>query len=392
MHRLILALVVAFVTSNVIAPAPNVLAKKKAPAPGLVYVNDGGTKVYGFTIAADGSLAELSGGTAGDSPFPTDVDDPASCTDWNCQTIAYSEARHLLFLGTHDGIVVFKVLTDGSLRKVPGGPFGDTEIVGVAAFESGNKLFVYGAAADDDQVLAFRTEKDGSLTGIGHAATGHTPFGISQADEMLFVVNADDFSISAFRISQSGGLSEGVGSPLTPDLIGTIVSVFSVKIDPNVAHLYTGDVDDHDVFGLSANKKHNPILRSMEDSPFPADDDILGTGAGLALSGKLVIAIERVSNDPGGTDLQVFTRDKHGKLLTLGSVQDSDLDDIAVGIATTSGKRLILAGHDDADDVIRSYDLNTATGKITEVKVADSNVVLSASIDHGLNGIVVTKP
>src|SRR5262249_30561175 len=86
-----------------------------APGPLFAYVHLNGSpnRVLAFQVGTDGSLTELSG-----SPFATG--DGNSGCNGQCQTLAFSAAKDLLFASGGSGVTPFHVAADGSLTRVSG--------------------------------------------------------------------------------------------------------------------------------------------------------------------------------------------------------------------------------------------------------------------------------
>jgi hypothetical protein len=386
MNRLFLVAALALLALAVAVPTPAALAakKKKATPPVLVYVNDGGEFVYGFTLNSDNTLTELD-----DSPFETtagpdnNATGASSCTN-NCETIAFSQDRNLLFVGHSNGLDVFNVASDGSLSLVPGSPFlENTEIVGVAELPSNKQIFVYAAEPDNPGLVhIFKTESNGSLTEFDSKKSpvevGDTPFGMTIADGMLFVANSGDDTVSGFKIGGGGTLDEGPRSPF--DFSEDIQAVFSQQEGRKRGVVNVGETGHEDISVFNASKKRNPILKAVENSPFGTD--LNNTAGGAVLGGDLVVGI-----DTDDHQVQVFKSDKKNRLQALGGVQDTELDSGAeVGLLTHGGGVLILVDSDNHK--VASYTVNSSTGAIDQA----DKITTKVPFTDGANGIVVTKP
>jgi lactonase family protein with 7-bladed beta-propeller len=379
MRRAILGLMLTLMASLPLAFGPSGAAEASSSS-SFIYVNDGGTQVFGFLLDDNDNLSELP-----NSPFSTGVGTASSCTG-NCQSIIFSDSRDLLFVGTADGLVVFSVDGDGDLTIDPNSPYlSGTEIVGLAELEvRKNGIIVYAAAPDDDEVHIFKVNKDDSLSELKSSprSTGDQPFGLSVADTMLYVANAGDDTISVFKIGGNGDLSKGGGSPFDPGHGDDLINVFSHQTGQKGAAVYTPAFDGTDIFGFKARKQRNPVLRKLDGSPFQTDLD--DSSGGLALGGNLVYAI-----DGGGTDVQAFKRNKDNLLETRGDPQDSGLNELALGAMAHGQDFLILVGEDrsSGDDTITVYSTDS-DASISQ----HQSLTLSEDFAHGANGIVLTRP
>ena len=336
----------------------------------FLYVHDNGTpnEVHGFRFGSDGSLTELPG-----SPFDTGAS-PGVCGGM-CQTLTFAKKGKLLFAGTQDGIVVFRIAKDGSLSQVAGSPFGGAPITGVAAVQKKGKVFVYGADAENDEIRAFQVNSDGSLTELAGSPhpTGDEPVGVTATVNGLFTANEDEDSISAFRINNNGTLTE---APNSPFFVGSPSSfIYNVHATPDGRFLYTGDASETQVFGFLIN----PVtadLTELPGSPFDADVD---TGWGLAVGkGDVIVA-------PGGSELQAFRYPKTtGNLTALGGAQSANGINLDGGILDPKGRYVI--GGSSSSDVLRVFEINRTNGVLTEVESQ------SVPLEPGdLNGMVFAK-
>src|SRR5689334_6788433 len=131
----------------------------------LVYVHERGAtgQIAAFRMDSRGKLTPLSG-----SPFA--AGDGGGCGG-NCNTLAYSARRKLLFAGGGDGLHVFNVAADGSLSEVSGSPFGGVDFVGAAVVEKGDSTFVYAADDVNERVRGYAVQKSGALVELESSPT-----------------------------------------------------------------------------------------------------------------------------------------------------------------------------------------------------------------------------
>src|SRR5262245_36252287 len=114
MQRFLVLILLLSVTLGLLPGDQAAAANKRT----FVYLSDDGIQIFGFELASSGALTQL-----GNSPFDTGVADPHSCSD-ECDSLAFLPGRSLLFAGTNEGIVVFRVAASGDLTEVSGSPFG----------------------------------------------------------------------------------------------------------------------------------------------------------------------------------------------------------------------------------------------------------------------------
>ena len=110
----------------------------EAAKPEVVYVHDTGDpgRIFAYAKNRFGTLTALPG-----SPY--DTDNPAYDCLNDCHSLAYSPEKRLLFAAGIKGISVFEVARNGVLGPIPGSPFGNAALAGVAVVTLGRRTLVY---------------------------------------------------------------------------------------------------------------------------------------------------------------------------------------------------------------------------------------------------------
>jgi hypothetical protein len=99
-----------------------------------VYDKNAFSRVFGFQLSPDGALTAVPG-----NHFDGDVGNTLFFGG-NCEALAYSARRRLLFASSDNGVLVWSVAADGSLSLVPGSPFGsDSLYAGLRVVERGSR-------------------------------------------------------------------------------------------------------------------------------------------------------------------------------------------------------------------------------------------------------------
>jgi DNA-binding beta-propeller fold protein YncE len=147
------------------------------PAAALLYVGDegGNAQIYGFQIAADGSLTQLTLGQSS-AQFQDDLDGNGTSSD--CRVIAHSPDGKFFYWTDDDDLIhsMSVNMTSGAIAELSSSPFqvsgstvgGEAQIVVDVTGK-----FVYTAdSGNTGGVLAFtRDASTGALTQIGSSAT-----------------------------------------------------------------------------------------------------------------------------------------------------------------------------------------------------------------------------
>jgi len=321
--------VVALTLVALLLGAPGTgLAKKN-----FVYVHDrsAGGGIYGWTLDKDGGLTSVAG-----SPFPL-VDAGGSCTG-NCQTMAYSTKRKILYTGGPTGVSGWTVNKDGTLTSVPGSPFSPGaggEFRGTGVVQAGKRVFVYAASFNDGGVFVFEADPDGVLTELAGSpfASGDGATGLATNKKSVFVVNQTAGTISSYVAEKDGTLTPAPGSPYTPV---DVQSIYNVSPDSKGKVIYVSDgVDAVRAFEV---EKKTARLTELDTSPFAA----VAGGAGVLITKKLLYA---VSLETADNAVQPFKIVKKGNLEATGIVLNGQFG-VATFASDKGGKKMVFAGSD----------------------------------------------
>lgn len=313
------------------AGAPPAEAKRT-----YVYLHDRsvGGGIYGWQMDKKGRLTQLPG-----SPWAL-VDDGGTCGG-PCQTMAYSSKRKMLVTGGPNGITSWVVAKDGTLSVPPGSPASipGADVLGTGVVQIKKRVFVYGSAFNNDEIVAFELQKEGLLTSLPSAALppGSTPDGLDARKKIVFVANEGAGTVATFAVQNDGTLTAAPGSPYA---VPAVDFIYNVWPDPKGKRLYVYD-DGIDtpgsvIHGWNVDKKTG-ALTPIDGTPFDAFPD--GGKAGLAVSKKLIFAIDY---DDGTNDIQPFRSRKKGRLEETGIIFDSNLFIRAFAI-DKKGKKLLVA-------------------------------------------------
>ena len=368
MHRLSTAVFLGLAVLVTAGLAPRAEAAK----PLVVYVHDNDTlnRVYAFTKSKTGQLANVPG-----SPFNTN-NTSGSCGG-ECQTMAYSSKKKMLFVSGGNGISVFTVAKSGALALVPGSPFGGVRLLGVAVVQKGKNTYVYGSEFSNDQVRGYLCQS-GNLVELPTSPypAGNNPEGMNATKKgCLFVANDGDTTISAYMVQRNGRLLPAPGSPFAV-AAGFIINC---HVGPKGKFLYVADFLAPAIHVFAINKK-TCVLAPIAGSPFAS---AVTPSAGVAPSKKQLIAIALFTSPLA---FAVFSRAKTGGLAPLGGAQATVAPGgVGNGAVDSKGKCLVVVS--SQDDLVISYTVNKKTGVIA---FADQIAVVLGNGDD--NGILIVKP
>lgn len=311
----------------------------------LVYVHERGAtgQIAAFRLDSRGNLTTLTG-----SPFA--AGDGGGCGG-NCNTLAYSERRKLLFAGGGDGLHVFNVATDGSLSEVSGSPFGAVDFLGVAVVEKGDSTFVYAADDVNEKVRGYAVQENGALVELGSSPLSVAGvLGAASTKDLVFLTS-QGHAIAAFRAQNDGSLTAAPGSPFELPS-GTI---FSLQLDPAGKTLYAAIADSPAVRAFGVNPQ-DASLTPLVGSPFAT---LPLSNQGVAVGKSRVVVSSNLG--PNG-DLQAMKRLGTGVLKPLGPVRNSGLAITGGGALDPKGKVFVTAS--GFNDAVRSFRLNQKTGAL----------------------------
>ncbi len=328
----------------------------------------GDSRVYGYQMDSRGKLKQLP-----NSPFNGGDDGGAFLGQ--CQSIAYSAKRKLLFVGGLTGLSVMRVATSGNLTRIPQEPVGGGDTVSTGVVELRNSTFVYAVDYDANAVRGYRVSSNGSLTPVPGEpiATLNGPASMAVSRDKLYIVNEANKTVSAFKVQANGSLVEAPGSPYA---VGTNPAslVFSAQVSADFKYLMVPDDENAvvQVFLINADASLSPVVGS------PFDGAGITAGAGTAGKTKLYAAYDAGEE---GSNVVIFKQGRTGALQMLGAPKDLGMVAQA-GAWDPTGKLLVLG--DDEIDVIQTYKVSTTNGNLVR---ADSKT----AIMDGLNALLVVK-
>jgi hypothetical protein len=330
----------------------------------LIHENEDANRVHVLALDKDGELSVVAG-----SPFLTGGTG-AECTP-DCQTIAVS--GKLVFVGGQDGITVFKLGKSGALEEVAGSPYGGTKVVGVTVMKRGKKLFVFGTASNDGEIVGFSANSKGELTPLSQfpIPTVMDPLGIGVVGEDQLVVGGESLDdLARLQIDKNGFAS--VGSGLVPG--DAVIQVYGDPFAPGF--FYVPNINSDTVRSYNAAPPPGGSITEVAGSPFSTG---VNTGYGLAIGPDLIYAV--------GPDLSnglvAFTRGAGGSLSLLGNPQGPNAN-LALAAQDAKGKFLVAVSGNS--DTVFAYRIDPDTGVLTETDQQGQTFV------DDLSGIAVAKP
>ena len=317
--------------------------RAEAAKPLVVYVHDNGTpnRVYAFSKSKTGQLANVPG-----SPFATN--NTFGFCGGECQTMAHSSKKKLLFVSGGNGISVFRVAKNGALSLVPGSPFGGVALLGIAVVKKGKNTYVYGSDDPNDQVRGYLCQ-NGQLLELPTSPypAGDGPVGMNATKKgCLFVPNQNDTTISAYIVQRNGSLLPAPGSP-----VGVAAGyIYNCYVGPKGKVLYVADCLGPQIFAFAINKR-TCALTPLPGSPFAS---AVEPCAGVAPSKKQLVAIAFRTSPLA---FAVFSRAKTGGLTPLGGAQATVAPSgVGNGAVDSKGKCLVVAA--SLDGMVISYTVN----------------------------------
>jgi hypothetical protein len=329
------ALAAAAVVAAAAAFAPHGRAAA-APRRTFVFVHDGGdhgsaNQVFVFRATGNGRLRRVRG-----SPFVSANADNVCSGD--CQTVAYSEARGMLFTTGSAGVSAWTVAANGALAEVAGSPFGGAGTLGVGAADTASGTFVYATSEDSDQVLGFRVEAGGTLSAVPGSpfATGSRPLGVTTFGDVVLVANQGfPFALHSFKAQPDGALAPAPGSPFS--FGARNYHVYASRVRPCVV-VPDCSQDPSRVDALALDPSTG-TLSEAPGSPATSGADNCGSAA---VGEDLVVSFS------GSGVAQTFRIGADCSLAPRGRARASRLLDVAAS-AFTPGDALLVASDYDAN-------------------------------------------
>ena len=323
----------------------------EAAKPEVVYVHDTGDPGRIFAYAKDrlGTLTALPG-----SPY--DTNNPAYDCLTDCHSLAYSPEKRLLFAAGIKGISVFEVARNGVLGPIPGSPFGNAALAGVAVVTLGRRTLVYATEPAAYRIRGF-VYQDRALVELDSSPyfVGSELIDICASPQgCLYVVTLGFDPLLGFQIKKSGQLRPDFRYPRLPHgLWGSCV------IGPQGRFLYVGDLGRDKIYVFSISKQCS--LKPVRGSPFNAGPVPTFT---LALTRRQLVVIGQ--SRPVNA-FAVFSRRRNGilKLSAAGVQSISAPKGPGKGALDAKGQFLVVTA--PRDGLVLCYSLNRQTGQLTLV-------------------------
>lgn len=222
------------------------------PSGRFLYAPSPGTNLFGFAVAADGSLSPLPG-----SPFGKQNGTGSS-------TASPDGRRVYVPNQMQDSVAVFEIGADGALTPASFSPVaagdGPTSIVFTP---DGSRAFVSNRLGGTIQ--PYTVGADGSLTAFGTAvAPGPQIFNLQLTPDgaRLYVARSGG-AVHGYDVAATGGLTEISGSPFA--VAGTTIDL---AVTPDGRHLYVPDIVGSNTFGFAIGS--GGTLTALSGSPFNA--------------------------------------------------------------------------------------------------------------------------
>jgi len=313
-----------------------------------VHDSDFPNQIYQYSVSTTGNLT-LTGG-------PLDTQNSTAVCTGDCQTMAYSNRRKLLFTSGGLGISVTD-LSASAPALVSGSPFGGAPFIGVAVVEKGKNTYVYASQNESGQLFGFRVTAAKTLEALPGSPypAGITPIGMSAAKDLLFVAREVEKSIGAYKIAADG---TPVAAPGSPSSLPDTIDVYNVDVDPDGKFVYIGDCAGPQVYGFKVAPR-TAALSPLPGSPFSVGTSEICSGLAFA-SRRLLLAL----NDGGPTNsIQALRKAANGALTALGSAQNSV--DASPRTAAVDPLGRYVAFADDRTDSVRTFTLNKQSGQLS---------------------------
>ena len=178
-------------------------------------------RVFGFNIAADGSLSAVPG-----SPFPFAGQSPRNL-------VVTPNGAHLIATDTSSKLFTYAIAADGSLSAVGTPVTTGSTPVNLAVTSEGAHLYTSNFSSGN--VSAFGVAADGTLSAVGGSpfgggGSGNEGLAASPDGHGLYVANFNNNNVSGFAINAGGALTAVTGSPFPT---GTNPAVESVVVSPD---------------------------------------------------------------------------------------------------------------------------------------------------------------
>ena len=213
-------------------------------------------RLYGFNIAADGSLSAMPGSPFG-NPF-------------SYYQLAITPDGSKLYApgGSSNAVFGFSLAADGTPTELPGSPYatGANFAFGLAITPNGQR--VYSSNANGNSIAAFNIGANGALTAIAGspfaagASTSPEEMGMDPGGSRFFVANSGNGTVGSWTINGNGSITQGVGSPFPAD-----TGAWGATVSPDAKNVYVGNQTAGNVRAFNNN---SGSLSAVTGSPFAA--------------------------------------------------------------------------------------------------------------------------
>src|SRR4051794_40828802 len=225
------ATLVVVVALAAFAAAAGPASATTSPVVGHVYVNDNtavANTVAGFDRHADGSLTPISG-----SPFATGGAGTGATVASQGALQMSDDGKYLLAVDAGSSeISVLRILHDGALRQIPGGPVPSGGLEPVSISVHGRLAYVANGGDGGSNYTGFTLNGGGRLRPLA-ASTVPLPDGSEPGDVLfnstgtnLLGVRVNTSLIDSFAVGSDGRLDAAPGSPFAAQGAGPFGSEF----------------------------------------------------------------------------------------------------------------------------------------------------------------------
>jgi 6-phosphogluconolactonase len=298
--------------------SPTAAAARTSPVVGHVYVNDntkGTNTIAAFDRHADGTLSPVPG-----SPFAAGgAGTGAGLASQGALQLSPS-GRYLIAVDAGSSqISVLRIRHDGTLRLMPGRVVASGGITPVSVTVHGDLVYVANSGTGGSNYTGFRLNGGGHLRPLAGSTISLSNG--SQPGDVLFNSTGTNLvgtevgtsEIDSFRVERRGLLTAAPGSPFPAQGLGPFGSEFRPT---NPAQLFVSNAHNTatDSGTVSAfNVSEDGGLSSIGSSPF-ADHQMAPCWVEISHDGDYLFTV----NTASGT-ISRYTIARHGNLTLLGS-------------------------------------------------------------------------
>jgi hypothetical protein len=300
------------------------------------------------------------------------VGDNSTFLDWPGQSLAYArasgDAPSVLVTGGFQGITCFTVDINGDLTRVAGSPFQGnqpiSEIVSVAAVVRRSRTFVYGAEMAQNRIRGFEVQGNGTLVELPTSpfSTADAVFNLSAGDTYLYATGQrlqKEGTISAYRVSLDGQLTQPDGSPYYPGSTALSQAV----VDPTGHFVFCGDRFQGRVYNYKVNRGSTMGSALTAIVPRGSLTGSFTPSRGIVLGyTDLLFALSDASKNP----ILPLRRDAAGVLTPLAIPALPGTHRLTHGALDPGESYLVV--NDDFGGCLSSLAIDRATGRLIPIK------------------------